>query len=268
MSTRNIAKVGVVVSALVLCLLPAYTLAGSLNPPGPPTPTMKTLDQVEARTPISQADIPLIISARGSFYLTGNITAAQTAITITADSVTIDLNGFAITGPGAGNYWGINANGRPWVVVRNGFIRSFRNAFLGGDDCVADNLVVRNCSLTGIQLNDRARITNCVVTDCSGSGIQAHDMYIISNNVSSRNLLHGIIVVGGGIITNNVVDNNSANGIYGDFGQQIITYNHASYNSQYGISVVNALIYYNVLGNNTNGSISCSGACNSGNNLE
>jgi hypothetical protein len=39
---------------------------GSLTPPpGAPAPTMKTLDQIEARTPISSA--PFTISAPGSY---------------------------------------------------------------------------------------------------------------------------------------------------------------------------------------------------------
>lgn len=45
---------------------------GSLTPPGAPEPTMKTLDQIEARTPISSA--PFTIIRPGSYYLTTNLT--------------------------------------------------------------------------------------------------------------------------------------------------------------------------------------------------
>ena len=71
---------------------------GSLTPPGAPAPTMKTLDQVQPRTPISS--LPLAISLPGSYYVTGNLTgvAGQHGITINADHVTLDLSEFDIAG--------------------------------------------------------------------------------------------------------------------------------------------------------------------------
>src|SRR6185295_16428367 len=69
---------------------------GPLTPPGAPAPTMKTLDQVEARTLISSA--PFTISQPGSYYLTANLTVSSgNAITIAASGVTLDLNGFTIS---------------------------------------------------------------------------------------------------------------------------------------------------------------------------
>src|SRR5262249_42785400 len=74
----------------------------SLTPPGAPAPTMRTLDQLDAklekRTPISS--VPYIINDPGSYYLTTNLTgvASQYGIAVLADNVTIDLNGFALNG--------------------------------------------------------------------------------------------------------------------------------------------------------------------------
>ena len=65
----------------VLGLL-AVAVAGDLQPPAAPGSTMKTLDEVEPRIPISQDDIPLTINQNGSYYLTEDLTATETAITV------------------------------------------------------------------------------------------------------------------------------------------------------------------------------------------
>ena len=96
---------------------------GSLTPPGAPAPTMKTLAQVEPRTPISSA--PLTISVSGSYYLTTNLTVTGNAITIATNGVTLDLNGFTIasTAPSAqGVAIGINV-GVSDLTIFNGHIR-------------------------------------------------------------------------------------------------------------------------------------------------
>ena len=98
---------------------------GSLTPPGPPAQTMKSLAQIEARTPISSA--PFTITSPGSYYLTTNLTVSSgNAINISNNNVMLDLNGFQITSTSAtanGTAINFGSNVRNVTVV-NGFIES------------------------------------------------------------------------------------------------------------------------------------------------
>src|SRR5438270_7273607 len=100
--------------ALTLSILPMSIFAqGSLTPPGAPAPTMKSLDQIEARTPIAGGTSAVTIGS-GSYYLTGNLTISSTStngVTVSASNVTIDLNGFTLTGPSSGTGAGIYLTG-------------------------------------------------------------------------------------------------------------------------------------------------------------
>jgi hypothetical protein len=84
-----------ILSLFTVHCLPVFA-QGPLTPPGAPSPSMKSLDQIEARTAISSA--PFNITTSGSYYLTQNLTvAAGNAITISVSNVTLDLNGFTIS---------------------------------------------------------------------------------------------------------------------------------------------------------------------------
>ena len=80
------------VTVLGIASLTAVFARGPLTPLGAPAPTMKALDQVEPRTPIST--LPFTISQGGSYYFTRNLqfnAVSGDAITITAAYETLDL---------------------------------------------------------------------------------------------------------------------------------------------------------------------------------
>jgi hypothetical protein len=108
---------------LMVMLAAGSVVAGPLVPPlGAISSTGKTLTEVEPRIPISG---PINIVNDGSYYLTGNIAgpAGGAAITISAQNVTLDLNGYTISGGQTGVLIDIVAT-TGGLVVQNGTIRN------------------------------------------------------------------------------------------------------------------------------------------------
>src|SRR4051812_9062239 len=103
---RRLLCMGIAGVAGLLLPLSAFP-QGNLNPPGPPAPTMKTLDELEPRIDLqsappaavtTNADYHFIITQPGSYYLSANLAVTKTnGIQINVDGVTLDLNGFQIS---------------------------------------------------------------------------------------------------------------------------------------------------------------------------
>jgi hypothetical protein len=178
-----------------LALQPSTLLAqGSLTPPGAPAPTMKTLQQVEPRVPISTA--PFTISQPGSYYLTTNLTVSGgDAITIAANGVTLDLNGFTIastTNPASGTAVLIDG-GLQDITIQNGHIRGgvtnngsgvfsgpgfgYGIYYSGSDlqNVRVSGVSVSGCQYHGIYVGNSGStaVENCVVRTVGGAGIVA-----------------------------------------------------------------------------------------------
>jgi len=160
---------------------------------------------VDGTIEINQAKVlaaggfPYVIStANTSYRLTGSLTvssAGATAITVTANHVTIDLNGFSIAGPGPSSFGdGINGSAAGALTVENGTVTGF-----GIDVYTGNNSIVRNVHATA----------------SPSAGIQTGNGAVISGNTANGNGV-GIFCAGSGCaIYGNTIDTNTGSGSAG-----------------------------------------------------
>ncbi len=151
----------------------------------------------DQRTPVTQlGGGPITIGNPGSYYLTGNVTVSSgNAIAITADNVTLDLNGFTVSStssPASGNAIDIGG-GRTNLAISNGNIRSASSVsgttftagpgFLGGinwDSGTPSNVRVSGVNVVGVKSypldvgSDGSSVVQaCTVRVCLNYGISA-----------------------------------------------------------------------------------------------
>jgi len=230
---------------------------------------MKTLSQVEPRIPISSA--PYVISQHGSYYLTTNLASTGHGVQITTDNVTLDLNGFSITGERGALTYGVylagasNAPSRN-IMVRNGIIANFgtgvriecalnsriedlcisSNFFYGlllfgyCDQCDGNSIV--NCSISGngsvgvCLLASSGQCDGNSIANCSISGNSSYGMYLYGYYGQCN----------GNSIANCSISGNSSYGmcLYGYYGQcngNSIANCSISGNSSYGVYLYGAI---------------------------
>ena len=185
---------------LSLLALPALGFAqGALAPTHAPAPVMRTLDQLDTRTPVGQfggSTATITLSGPGSYVLLGNVTVSEGyAITILGNDITLDLNGFTLSStanPAAGTAIAF-ATGAANITIRNGHIHGgvTQNAgtfstgpgFISGISgqllsCVSvDHVSVSGVTQDGISLNAAAHsqtsVRDCSVAICGRYGIVA-----------------------------------------------------------------------------------------------
>ncbi len=189
-------------TALFACFMIVASMAhASLTPPGPPDETMKPLDHVEPRTPISA--VPVTINESGSYYLTRNLEDLGGGITITADDVTLDLMGFTMKS--AGGSTGVSVaspTNTPLqnVVVRNGGFRGFSWGVRinNAENCRLEDLFVADNTAGGIRMDIASghRISGLVIKDCrvSGNGFHGIEAIVPVDAVFQGNQIVGCII--------------------------------------------------------------------------
>ncbi len=224
LSVRTQSVRALLVSA-ALAAAPLAAFAGPLTPPaGAPGSTMKTLDQVEARTPLTFENAPgdattfFKITAGGSYYLTGNlfVTGDMSGILVNAPDVTIDLNGFTIVrASGSTTKALVRAGGAGFtnVTVKNGTIK---NAGGHGIDLYAnsrvENVTVVAPGQHGIFLGARSVVSNAIVDDPGTDGVNSGADSLVSDTVVYSPGQHGISVSTNSVVRACQVQSASQNG--------------------------------------------------------
>jgi hypothetical protein len=137
---------------------------------------MKSLEQIEPRTPIASA--PFTITNAGSYYLTANLAVTNgNAITIATNEVTLDLNGFTISSTAASATGrGIRLDsGLRNITILNGFIRG-----PGFGDGIAYPYPTPDPGSENGTAPVNTRIVGVSVTDCLNYGI-----YLLNGDYTS-----------------------------------------------------------------------------------
>jgi hypothetical protein len=213
--------------AILLCLsifpvdLSRVLAQGSLAPPGAPGPTMKSLDQIEPRTPISS--LPFTITQPGSYYLKGNLTGtgSQNGITISADNVTLDLMGFSLNGV-ASSLVGVTSTGtRKNITIVNGVIQGWGSNGLkfdssGGTGCILERLIASGNGSVGIFCNIPGTIfRRCSSSANTGDGFNAGTGALIMECSASSNIAGAFVTGDGSTVHDCVAQANGASGGHG-----------------------------------------------------
>ncbi len=182
-----------IVAALALLVpLPAFAVDGVVE-------ISQTCAVQTGCFPSDTVGYPVTIGASGSYRLTSplQVPADTNGIEITAEDVTLDLNGFAVRAPGdcsPSACAGVAGRGISSSVIgtriSNGIVRGFADGGIElGDESVVERVEARANGRVGIALGDRGRIQDSQASGGAGNGFQ----------VGSHGAVLGAVAVGNGL---------------------------------------------------------------------
>ncbi|MEW6379253.1 MAG: right-handed parallel beta-helix repeat-containing protein [bacterium] len=199
-------------------------------------------DEGDSQVEISQTPsttFPIVIDQPGNYILTGDITVSTpqvNGIEIMADDVTLDLNGYTLTGPGGeGTGIGISVAQRENAEIINGTVQGFFSGInLSGNNHQLKNVSACQNSSSGIEAGS-SLITDCqananglhglmatssTITTCTANANGSCGMHVTSCTVTgctaSFNGSHGIYAVDKCCLEETTIRDNGGYGLYLD----------------------------------------------------
>jgi hypothetical protein len=219
------------------------------------------------------AGFPIQICQPGSYRLSGNLAvpANMAGIEINADKVTLDLNGFSITGPGTclpsaesvecttdGGYAGVYVSFQNQVTIRNGSVSGMTfGIYASGQGLTIEEIHARHNRFHGISLGSDTSIKAAVLRRNTAiqngqNGIDAWNA-VVTENVVTTNGAHGLYVKNAQV-SHNVSTYNKGTGI--SAATSTVLENTMNFNRAYGLSVERVLYGSNMMTGNTQGAVS------------
>jgi len=186
-------------------------------------------------TPGDTPGYPVTLSLAGSYKLTGILSvpnANTDAIVITADYITLDLNGFLIHGTTVctgkphvtscsptGSGVGIRALGHKGMVVTNGQIFGMGSVgIFGGSNGRIEHIVAQSNGFPGMSVDHSNLVINNQALNNGGSGISVGHNNTVLNNTVSGNGSSGIDTLSNNTVLNNTVSDSGGVGLSLDTG--------------------------------------------------
>ncbi len=249
----------------------SLALAGPLSPPvGPVASTSKPIGEIETRIAINSINTPgdndaspsvFKITQPGSYYLSSSFSVpnATRGIEITANNVTIDLNGFTITGQTGSINAIANSGATDNVSILNGTIQSFGGTAVnlsavaygrienvtvqnGASDAFRTSIgfIIRNCVArfnagSGFIVGANTSLDSCSANSNSIDGFNVGSVSVVRNCLASANGGAGFTGVARGIITNCTANQNNQGITVASF--SLVTNCNASFNSADGFII-------------------------------
>jgi len=164
-------------------------------------------------TPNDAPGFPVTLSLPGHYMLASNLASDTDGIEVRAKDVTIDLNGFMISG---GASYGIDASIAGYadrLTVKNGTIAGFRRGAIefgsGNQDLLVDHMRIIN-TFHSIVARDASfvRVHGSMVVNSDYQGIVCGTDCLVERSIISQSY-HGIgvIITSGEVLDNTISDN-------------------------------------------------------------